>query len=115
MPALYKTLLFLHVLSALWMAASAFAGTVVRAQAKRAADFPGRVGAFRIGESGPGIFFGDAVKRWFLKRSYEANATGFRFGIVVAESTASGPVDVFCTRFHSRGTSGDPPSGPTEP
>ena len=49
MPALYKTLLFLHVLSALWMAASAFAGTVVRAQAKRAADFPGRVGAFRIG------------------------------------------------------------------
>jgi hypothetical protein len=25
------------------------------------------IGAFRIGESGPGIFFGDAVKRWFLK------------------------------------------------
>jgi uncharacterized membrane protein len=49
MTALYKTLLLLHVLSALWMAASAFAGTVVRAQARRAADLAGRATAMRIG------------------------------------------------------------------
>lgn len=48
MPALYKTLLLLHVLSALWMAAAAFAGTVVRAQAKRAPDLAGRVAPMRI-------------------------------------------------------------------
>jgi hypothetical protein len=46
------------------------------------------IGAFRIGRSGPDIFFGDAIKHWFLKRSYEPTATGFRFGIVVAESAA---------------------------
>lgn len=46
------------------------------------------IGAFRLGRSGPEIFLGDAVKNWFLKRAYEANATGFRFGIVVAEDAA---------------------------
>jgi hypothetical protein len=46
------------------------------------------IGAFRIGRSGPGIFFGDAIKHWFLKRCYEANSTGFRFGIVMAENAA---------------------------
>jgi uncharacterized membrane protein len=49
MPALYKTILFLHVLSALWMAASAFAGTVVRAQAKRTTDFKMRASVFQLG------------------------------------------------------------------
>ena len=44
------------------------------------------LGAFRLGRSGPDFFFGDAIKHWFLKRSLEANATGFRFGIVVVES-----------------------------
>lgn len=44
------------------------------------------IGAFRLGESGPGLYFGDAIKQWFLKRCYESNATGFRFGITVAES-----------------------------
>jgi hypothetical protein len=46
------------------------------------------IGAFRLGRSGPGIFFGDAIKNWFLKRCYEASVPGFRFGIVVAENAA---------------------------
>jgi hypothetical protein len=46
------------------------------------------IGAFRIGRSGPEIFFGDAIKAWFLKRDYEANATGFRFGITMVENAA---------------------------
>jgi hypothetical protein len=44
------------------------------------------IGVFRIGRSGLGVYFGDAIKDWFLHRSYESNATGFRLGIVVAES-----------------------------
>lgn len=44
------------------------------------------IGAFRIGRSGLGIFWGDAIKNWFLKRSYEANSTEFRFGIMIAEN-----------------------------
>ena len=43
------------------------------------------IGAFRIGRSGPGIFFGDAMKNWFLKRSYESTSTDFRLGITIAE------------------------------
>jgi hypothetical protein len=46
------------------------------------------IGAFRIGRSGLGLFGSDAIKNWFLKRSYEANSTDFRLGIVVAESSA---------------------------
>ena len=49
MSALYRTVLFLHVLSALWLAASGFAGTVVRAHARRAPDLAGKASAFRIG------------------------------------------------------------------
>lgn len=40
---------FLHVLAALWLAAGAFAGAVVRAQTKRATEFPARVQGLRIG------------------------------------------------------------------
>jgi len=43
------------------------------------------IGSFRIGRSGPGIFFGDGLETWFLKRSYEDNSTGFRIGIYVVE------------------------------
>lgn len=41
-------LLFLHILAALWLAASAFGGAVVRAAGKRAPDLAGKVGALRI-------------------------------------------------------------------
>lgn len=44
------------------------------------------IGAFRIGRSGPAVFFDDSLKAWFLKRSYEANSTEFRIGILVAEN-----------------------------
>jgi len=41
-------LLFVHVLSALWVATAAFGGAVVRAAGKRAPDLAGKVGALRI-------------------------------------------------------------------
>lgn len=41
-------LLFVHVISALWLAGAAFGGTVVRAAGKRAPDLAGKVGALRI-------------------------------------------------------------------
>jgi uncharacterized membrane protein len=41
-------LLLVHVLSALWLSAAAFGGTVVRAAGKRAPDLAGKVGALRI-------------------------------------------------------------------
>jgi len=39
---------FLHILAALWLAAGAFAGAVVRAQTRRATEFPARVQGLRI-------------------------------------------------------------------
>ena len=41
-------MLFLHVLAALWLAGGVFAGTVVRAQGRKAATPEGRVVALRI-------------------------------------------------------------------
>lgn len=38
-----------HILSAIWLATGAFAGAVVRAQAKRAGDLAGRVTLLRLG------------------------------------------------------------------
>lgn len=49
MNALAPWLLFLHVLAALWLAAGAFAGAVVRSMTKRAPDLPSRVHGLRIG------------------------------------------------------------------
>ncbi len=40
---------FLHVLAALWLAAGAFAGAVVRAQTRRAPELAARVQGLRIG------------------------------------------------------------------
>ncbi len=48
MATLTPWLLFLHVLAALWLAAGAFAGAVVRAQTKRAPDLASRVHGLRI-------------------------------------------------------------------
>jgi uncharacterized membrane protein len=39
---------FLHILAALWLAAGVFAGAVVRAQGKRAADLAGKVYGLRL-------------------------------------------------------------------
>jgi hypothetical protein len=44
------------------------------------------VGAFRIG-SGLGVFFSDALGKWFLHKSFEANATGFMVGPWVVANT----------------------------
>jgi uncharacterized membrane protein len=41
-------LLFFHILAALWLAAGVFAGAVVRAQTRRAADLAGRVFGLRL-------------------------------------------------------------------
>jgi uncharacterized membrane protein len=43
-----KAVLVLHVLSALWLAAGAFGGAVVRAVGRRATDLAGKVTALRI-------------------------------------------------------------------
>lgn len=44
-----RFVVLIHVLSALWIAVSAFGGAVVRATAKRTPDLPGKVTALRIG------------------------------------------------------------------
>lgn len=49
-------LLTLHILSAFWLTASAFGGTVVRAAGKRAPDLAGKVAALRIGERMATVF-----------------------------------------------------------
>ncbi len=48
-PTAISWMLFLHVLSVLWLAAGVFAGTVVRAQGRKAATLPERLLALRIG------------------------------------------------------------------
>ena len=47
--SLYLWLKLIHVAAALWLAASAFGGAVVRAVAKRTPDLAGKVVAMRIG------------------------------------------------------------------
>lgn len=42
-------LLFLHIVAALWLAAGAFAGAVVRAQTRKATELAARVQGLRIG------------------------------------------------------------------
>ena len=42
------TLYFLHVIAAMWLAAGAFAGAVLRAQVRRAPDFAGKVFGLRL-------------------------------------------------------------------
>jgi uncharacterized membrane protein len=49
LPNFTQFLVFVHVLAALWLAASAFGGAVVRAAGRRAPDLAGRVTALRIG------------------------------------------------------------------
>lgn len=49
-------ILVLHVLSALWLAAAAFGGAVVRAAGRRAPDLAGKVTALRIGWRFASIF-----------------------------------------------------------
>ncbi|HEX9799902.1 MAG TPA: DUF2269 family protein [Thermoanaerobaculia bacterium] len=49
-------LLLVHVLSALWLSAAAFGGTVVRAAGKRAPDLAGKVGALRIAHRLASVF-----------------------------------------------------------
>lgn len=49
MPTSTQWILLLHVLAAVWLAAGAFAGAVVRAQGKRAADLAGKVFALKTG------------------------------------------------------------------
>jgi uncharacterized membrane protein len=49
-------ILLVHILSAFWLAAGAFAGAVVRAQAKRASELAGRVTALRIGNRLVSVF-----------------------------------------------------------
>lgn len=44
-----RWIVLLHVLSAFWLTASAFGGTVVRAVGRRAPDFAGKIAAMRIG------------------------------------------------------------------
>jgi hypothetical protein len=45
----YQLLVFVHVLSALWLSASAFGGAVVRAAGKRADDLSTKTACLRIG------------------------------------------------------------------
>lgn len=45
----------------------------------------GFVGAYRIDRSGLEVFTSDAMKNWFLKRSYEQSSTNLRYGIWLAE------------------------------
>lgn len=45
----------------------------------------GFVGGYRIGGAGFDVFASDALKRWFLHRSLEANATGFELGRWIVE------------------------------
>lgn len=49
MPTGTQWLLVLHVLAACWLAAGAFGGAVVRAQARRTPDLAGKVAALAIG------------------------------------------------------------------
>jgi uncharacterized membrane protein len=44
-----KWILFVHVLSAMWLATGAFGGAIARAQGRRALDLPGKVAALRMG------------------------------------------------------------------
>jgi uncharacterized membrane protein len=45
---MYNLFLFLHIVAALWLAAGVFAGAVVRAQTRRAADLAGKVHGLRL-------------------------------------------------------------------
>ncbi len=51
-----RWIVLLHVLSALWIAASAFGGAVVRATAKRTPELAGKVAALRIGSRLVNVF-----------------------------------------------------------
>ncbi|GMU66673.1 MAG: hypothetical protein AMXMBFR36_29470 [Acidobacteriota bacterium] len=72
MPTLTQWILLLHVLAAVWLAAGAFAGAVVRAQGKRASDLAGKVFALRTGWrlsvlfGVPGSIVAGATGLWLL-------------------------------------------------
>jgi len=54
---IYRIVVVLHVLSALWVAVSAFGGTVLRAAVRKAPDFAARVTVLRVGAR-MGLIFG---------------------------------------------------------
>lgn len=47
------------------------------------------LGAYRLDKGGFEVYSGDAIKNWFLRRSYEQNPTGFTIGILVSENRAA--------------------------
>jgi hypothetical protein len=44
------------------------------------------ISAYRFGLAGPGLYFSDAIKHWFLRRSLELSSTRFQLGILVVET-----------------------------
>jgi uncharacterized membrane protein len=51
-----KWILFVHVLSAMWLATGAFGGAIARAQGRKALDLPGKVAALRMGVRMASVF-----------------------------------------------------------
>jgi uncharacterized membrane protein len=78
MSKFYLALVFVHILSALWLATGAFGGAVARAAGKRAPDLAGKVVALRIGGrlaaifGLPGAFAAGVTGLWlvWINRTY---------------------------------------------
>ncbi len=71
--------LLIHILSALWLAAGAFASTVVRAQIKRAAELRERSSVMRVGQRLSTVFGIPGAIAAGLSGFYLVTARGFKF------------------------------------
>ena len=76
-----KIVLFLHVLAALWLAAGAFAGAVVRAQTRRAPDLAGKAFGLRLASRLATLFTVPGAIVAGLLGFYLVTAAGHGFGV----------------------------------
>jgi uncharacterized membrane protein len=74
-------LLFLHILAALWLAGGVFAGTVVRAQTRRAGDLAGKVFGLRLAWRLAKIYVVPGAVAAGLLGFYLVTARGFSFRV----------------------------------
>ena len=81
--------LFLHVLAALWLAAGAFAGAVVRAQTRRAPDLASRVFGLRLAWRLATIYTVPGAIVAGLLGFYLVTARGWGFGLLWVKISAA--------------------------
>jgi uncharacterized membrane protein len=81
MRAVSTWLFFLHILAAFWLAAGAFAGAVVRAQTRRAADLAGKVFGLRLAWRLATVFIVPGAIVAGLLGFYLVTARGYNFSL----------------------------------